>query len=156
MAFPYLDICARPMACWLSKTRGPAIMLDVTNLAPKLQVFFTQTAEAIARQTKFVQRESKMTGALFLQSVVFGFEEQPRAGLTDLVETSDDLGVVITKQGLQARITDAVPFLRAGFERGLRLLRHDLRLEMAVLKQFSGLFITDSTVIALPASLRTE
>ena len=131
-------------------------MLDVTNLAPKLHVFFTQTAKAIARQTKFVQRESKMTGALFLQSVVFGFEEQPRAGLTDLVETSDDLGVVITKQGLQARITDAVPFLRAMFEQGLRLFRHDLRLEMAVLKQFSGLFITDSTVIALPASLRTE
>ena len=131
-------------------------MLDVTNLAPKLQVFFTQTAEAIARQTKFVQRESKMTGALFLQSVVFGFEEQPQAGLTDLVETSDDLGVVITKQGLQDRIIDAVPFLRTMFEQSLRLFRHVLPLEMVVLKQFSGLFITDSTVIALPESLRTE
>ena len=131
-------------------------MLDVTNLAPKLQVFFTQTAEAIARQTKFVQRASKLTGALFLQSVVFGFEDQPQASLTDLIETSDNLGLVITKQGLQDRITDAVPFLRAMFEQGLRLFRHKLPLEIPVLKQFSGLFITDSTVIALPESLCTE
>jgi hypothetical protein len=33
-----------------------------------------------------------MTGALFLQSGVFGFEEQPGACLTDLIETSEDLG----------------------------------------------------------------
>jgi hypothetical protein len=45
-------------------------MAEVTQLAPKLQVFFTQTAEAIARKTKFVQRKSKMTGALFLQSLL--------------------------------------------------------------------------------------
>lgn len=131
-------------------------MLDVANLAPKLQVFFTQTAKAIARQTKFEQRESKLTGPLFLQSVVFGFEEQPQAGLTDLIETLDDLGVTITKQGLQDRIIDAVPFLRTMFEHSLRLFRPALPLELVVLKQFSGLFITDSTVIALPESLRTE
>ena len=131
-------------------------MLDMTQLAPRLQVFFTQTAEAVARQTKFVQRASKMTGALFLQSFVFGFEDLPQASLTDLIETSDDLGVVITKQGVQDRITDAVPFLRAMFEQSLRLFRHVLPLELAVLKQFSGLFITDSTVLALPESQRTE
>ena len=131
-------------------------MIDVTQLAPKLHVFFTQTAEAIARKTKFVQRKSKMTGALFVQSLVFGFEEQPAACLTDLVETSDDLGVAITKQGLQDRIQEGVPFLREMFEQGLRLFRHDLPLALAVLKQFNGIFITDSTVVALPESLRSE
>ncbi len=131
-------------------------MADVTQLAPRLQVFFTQTANAMARKTKFVRRESKMTGALFLQSVVFGFEEQPDACLTDLIGTSDDLGVVITKQGLHERIQNAVPFLREMFEHGLRLFRHDLPLDAAVLKQFSGIFITDSTVVALPEGLRAE
>ena len=131
-------------------------MLQVAELAPQLQVFFTQTAQAIARQTKFVQRESKMTGPVFLQSVVLGFEEHPQAGLNDLIEISDELGVVITKQGLQDRILEAVPFLRQMFEQGLRLFRHELPLEVAVLQQFSGLFITDSTVIALPDSLCAE
>ena len=131
-------------------------MLDMTQLAPKLQVFFTQTAEAIARQTQFVRRASKMSGAVFLQSVVFGFQAQPEACLTDLIGTSDDLGVVISKQGLQDRILQAVAFLQAMFEHGLRLFRHAGPLEVAALKQFRGIFITDSTVIALPASLRGE
>jgi hypothetical protein len=131
-------------------------MADTTQLAPRLQVFFTQTAEAIAHKTKFVQRKSKMTGAVFLQSVVFGFEEQPGACLTDLIETSEDLGVAISKQGLQGRIKDAVPFLQEMFEQGLQLFRHELPLDMAVLKQFVRIFLTDSTVVALPEALRDE
>ena len=131
-------------------------MADVAQLAPRLQVFFTQTAEAIARKTKFVQRKSKMTGALFLQSVVFGFEEQPDACLTDRIETSEDLGVAISKQGLQGRIKNAVPFLQEVFEQAVRLFRHELPLDLAVLKQFAGLFITDSTAVALPEALRDE
>jgi len=131
-------------------------MADVAQLAPRLQVFFTQTAEAIARQTKFVQRKSKMSGAVFLQSVVFGFEEQPDACLTDLIETSEDLGVAISKQGLQGRIENAVPFLQEMFEQAVRLFRHELPLDLAVLKQFASIFITDSTVVALPEVLRDE
>jgi hypothetical protein len=135
---------------------GQATMADVTQLAPKFQVFFTQTAEAIAHKSGFVQRESKLTGAVFLQSVVFGFVEQPDACLTDLIGTSDDLGVPITKQGLHGRIQRAVPFLREMFEHSLHLFRHDLPLDVAVLKQFSGVFITDSTVVTLPESLQAE
>ena len=131
-------------------------MADVAQLAPRLQTFFTQTAEAIGRKTEFVQRKSKMTGPLFLQSVVFGFEEQPEACLTDLIETSEDLGVAISKQGLQGRIQNAVPFLQEMFEQGVRLFRHELPLDMAVLKQFASIFITDSTVVALPEALRDE
>jgi hypothetical protein len=97
-----------------------------------------------------------MTGAVFLQSVVFGFEEQPDAGLTDLTGTSEDLGVAISKQGLQGRIQQAVPFLQEMFDQGLRLFRHTLPLDLAVLKQFAGIFITDSTVVALPEALRDE
>jgi hypothetical protein len=131
-------------------------MQDVTQLAPTLQAFFTETADATARETKFVQRESKMTGAIFLQSVVFGFEERPEACLTDLIGMSDDLGVSITKQGLHDRLQRAVPFLGEMFEHSLRLFRHDLPLEAEVLKQFKGIFITDSTVITLPEALRAE
>ena len=98
-------------------------MAEGAQLAPRLQVFFTQTAEAIVRKTIFVQRKSKMTGVLFLQSVVFGFEEQSGACLTDLIETSEGLGVAISKQGLQGRIKGAVSFLQEMFEQGLWLFR---------------------------------
>ena len=103
-------------------------MIEVTHLAPELQDFFTRVAERVARETKFVQRESKLTGALFLRALVFGFADEPQANLEDLVETLDALGVPITKQGLQDRIMDAVPFVKTMFERSLRLLRPQVRL----------------------------
>ncbi len=131
-------------------------MLDVAQLAPRLRIYFTQTADALARETGFVQRESKLTGAIFVQSLVFGFQEQPEASLGDLIETCHDLGADVTRQGLHDRLPDAVAFLKAMVEQGLRVFRHQLPLEVAVLKQFTAIRLTDSTQIALPVALRDE
>lgn len=131
-------------------------MPDVAQLAPRLQAFFNKQADEAARQTQFVQRASKLSGPLFLQTLVFGFMEAPEASLVDLIETANDLGVDITKQGLHERIQRAVPFLKQMFQDSLELFRNDWPLEIAVLNQFSGIFVTDSTVIGLPACLQAE
>lgn len=131
-------------------------MLDMTTIAPQLQSFFTKQADQVARATKFVQRTSKLTGALFLQTLVFGFINEPKASLTTLIETSDDLGVEISKQGLQERIQNAELFLKQMFQASMALLRNELPLDLALLKQFSAILLTDSTVIDVPASLQTE
>jgi len=131
-------------------------MLDVSTLTPKLQTFFTQTAQAVARSSGFVTRTSKLTGALFLQLLTFGFLSNPNASLTDLVETSQDLGVTITKQGLQIRLEEAVPFLQAMFQQGLTLFQNSLRLDLQALQSFSAIYLTDSSSIALPAALHSE
>ena len=131
-------------------------MLDVSTLAPKLHTFFTQTASAVAQSSGFVRRTSKLTGALFLQVLTFGFLSNPHAALTDLVETSQELGVTITKQGLQTRLEEAVPFLQAMFQQGLTLFQNNLRLEVKALQAFSAIYLTDSSSIALPAALHSE
>lgn len=130
--------------------------MDIATMAPDLQAFFTETAETTARATKLVQRQSKLTGAVFLQSMVFGFAANPQACLTDLVEVSEDLGVSISRQGLQERIQDAVPFMQVMFERSLSLFRQKWPLELARLQQFSHIFITDSTTVALSPALQAE
>jgi len=79
-------------------------MTDLGTLAPKIQTFFTQTANTVAGTIGFVERISKLTGALFLQTLTFGFLDKPDASLTkvtsvsELTETSHDLGVTLTKQ----------------------------------------------------------
>lgn len=131
-------------------------MLDVSALAPSLQTFFTPTAQDVAQTNGFVKRTSKLTGALFLQVLTFGFLSNPDASLTDLVETSQDLGVTISKQGLQTRLGEAVPFLQAMFQQGLTLFRNTLRLEVTPLQSFSAIYLTDSSTIALPPALHSE
>ena len=131
-------------------------MFDVSTLAPKLHTFFTQTAQAVARTSGFVTRSSKLTGALFLQILTFGFLGKPDASLTDLVETSQELGVTITKQGLQTRLEEAVPFLQTMFQQALTLFQHTLRLDLTALHSFSAIYLTDSSAIALPPALQRE
>lgn len=130
--------------------------MDCSTLAATIQSFFMETAQTVARETKFVTRTSKLTGALFLQTLTFGFLENPDASLTGLVETSHDLGVTLTKQGLQTRIEDAVPFLQTMFQRALTLFCSAVPLDAEILRQFTSIYLTDSTTVALPDQLQTE
>ncbi len=131
-------------------------MTDIRTLAPKIQTFFNQTANHVARATGFVERASKLTGALFLQTLTFGFLDDPDASLSGLVETSHDLDVTITKQGLQTRITDAVPFLKEMFQQGLLLFHNALPFDLKLLQQFTAILITDGSTVALPDVLKDE
>jgi len=131
-------------------------MTDLGTLAPKIQTFFTQTANTVAGTIGFVERISKLTGALFLQTLTFGFLDKPDASLSELTETSHDLGVTITKQGLQTRIENAVPFLTEMFQQALALFRNELPLELKTLHQFTAIFLTDSSTVALPDAMQDE
>jgi hypothetical protein len=131
-------------------------MTDFNTLASTIQTFFNQTAHTVARATDFVTRTSKLTGAGFLQTLTFGFLDDPDASLTGLVETSHDLGVTITQQGLQTRIDHAVPFHKEMFQRALALFRQALPLDLTLLRQFTAIYLTDGTMIALPAQLQDE
>lgn len=129
---------------------------DLGTFAPMIQTFFTQTADQVARTEGFVERVSKLTGALFLQTLVFGFLDQPDASLNGLTDTSQDLGVTLTKQGLQSRIEHAVGFLTEMFQQAMALFRNELPLDLQVLQQFTAIFLTDSSSVALPDVLKDE
>ena len=131
-------------------------MTDISTVAPKIQTFFNRIANQVARATGFVERASKLTGALFLQTLTFGFLDDPDASLSGLVETCHDLDVTITKQGHQTRITDAVPFLKEMFQQGLALFHNALPLDLKLLQQFTAIFITDGSTVALPDILKDE
>ncbi len=111
----------------------------------------------LGRETKFVQRESKMTASKFAQTLVLGFLDNPQATLSDLVQVSEELDVDITPQGLQNRINrEAVGFLHRLLERSLSLMRDVERLPGAVLDQFTAVNISDSSIITLPAAMQDE
>ena len=100
---------------------------DLGTFAPLIQTFFTQTANQVARTDHFVERVSKLTGALFLQILVFGFLDHPDASLNGLTDTGQDLGVTLTKQSLQGRIENAVGFLTEMFQQAVTLFRNGNR-----------------------------
>jgi len=50
--------------------KAEVTMIDHKVMAQTFRTFFEQTAEAIAHQTGFVLRRSKLTGATFVQTLV--------------------------------------------------------------------------------------
>jgi hypothetical protein len=130
-------------------------MIDHHAMAQAFRTFFEKTAETAARQTKFVIRRSKLTGSIFVQTLVCGWAEQPEASLNDLAETAADLGVSITAQGLDERINAAaVALFEALSQESLRWFQQRRPLDVAVLRQFTAVEILDSSYIALPATLK--
>lgn len=130
----------------------------VKTMSPLVKKFFSTSAEKFAKETQFVQRTSKMTGPLFLQTFVFGLVAQTRASLNDLVEFCDEhFGVSITIQGFDDRITPVtLLFMRKMFQLALRVFRQTHHVPVAVLTQFPAINLTDSTGIELPESLAEE
>lgn len=129
---------------------------DLGTFALMIQTFFTQTTDQVARAEGLVERVSKLTGSLFLQTLVFGFLDHPDASLNGLTDTSQDLGVTLTKQGLQSRIENAVGFLTEMFQQAMVLFRNELPLNLKVLNQFTAIFLTDSSTVAVPDLLQDE
>src|SRR5262245_49695340 len=84
----------------------------LTELATQLQDLFTTEADDRAAATGFVQRRRTLTGPAFLQIVVFGWLEHPDASLPDLAVFADELGIHVSSQALDQRLTAAaVQFL---------------------------------------------
>jgi len=132
-------------------------MISVAQMGQALQEIFGETADKVARETKFVQRESKMTGSKFMQTWVLGFLQHPEASLNILSQVAEDIGVSITRQGLQERLTpSAAQFLEEMFECSKAALQNKIPISLALLTQFEAIQLVDSSGIGLPDSLADE
>jgi hypothetical protein len=132
-------------------------MINVAHVGQALQKLFEETADEEARATKFVQRESKMTGSKFLLTWVIGFLQHPKASLNILCQVAADVGVSITKQGIQKRLTPAtVEFFEEMFNYAKAMLQNKIPISLELLTQFTAVELVDSSGIGLPDSLADE
>ena len=132
-------------------------MINVTQMGQKIQSLLGKKAEEVAKESKFVQRQSKMTGVVFLLTVVLGFLEEPKASLNFLCQVAEDLGVSISKQGLQERLTDnAVEFMKQMFGLVKENMENKVPIPLKLLTQFKVVQLMDSTVITLPKTQAEE
>lgn len=122
----------------------------------QLRVLLDTLTTQIGYEAGFVQRESKMSGAIFVKTFVLGCLDKPNASLNDLVQYSQRLGVSISEAGLQQRIQQpGVNLLRDLMQQTIAVCRQKSSLPQSVLHPFSQVNIVDSTDITLPANLQT-
>ena len=64
----------------------------IQQLSEMLQALLTEDANRIGRESGFIQRERKFSGASFAQSMVFGWQANPKASLEDLCQSAQVCG----------------------------------------------------------------
>jgi DDE family transposase len=129
-------------------------MCSVPRLAKTLQPLVTTVADEAARETGFVRRVRRLTGATFVQTLVFGWLGQPAASYSQLAQTGAACGLAISAQGLAQRFgAPAAACLRRVLEAALRQVLAAAPVALPILRRFNGVYISDSTTVVLPDAL---
>ena len=82
-----------------------------------MQKLLTHTADEAARECGLVQRNRKLTGSALVQTLVFGWLANPEASYDQLAQTAGTLGIAVTRQAIEQRLTlEAADTLKATLE----------------------------------------
>jgi len=127
----------------------------IAELSKILQAVLIDDAERIGRESGFIQRQRKLSGASFVQSLVFGWQANAEASLEELCQCAAIGGVGISPQGLQERLNSppAAEFMRQMLDQSLTYLVTGQTQQMTWLGRLKGVYIQDSTTIHLALSL---
>ncbi len=129
-------------------------MSILTQVAKAMQVVLTKTADIIGHETGFIQRQRKFSGSSFIQTLVFGWLDEPEATLEELCQTAAVLDIQISSPGLNKRFTpQASDCLGKVLEEAVSTVIASDPVAIPVLQRFNGVHIQDSSVVTLPDEL---
>ena len=129
-------------------------MASIPQVAKALRTVLTRVATRAAHTTGFGQRRSKLSGAKFVQTLVFGWLATPQATYAELTQTAATLGVRLSPQGLEQRFTaQAAQCVARVLQAAVQQVSAAAPVAIPLLQRFTAIYIQDSTQVQLPAVL---
>lgn len=120
----------------------------------EIQNMLDAYAQEANQWAHFSKHDSAINAQTFVQILVLGWLKKKDGSLNELAHAARDLGLRVTGSALHERMGQAAVVLLAGvLKRTLEVLQKPCPLPLEVLKKFSGIYITDSTQIALPKQM---
>jgi hypothetical protein len=127
---------------------------SLPQVAEAIHAVLTDISDETARSTGYCVRQSKLTAAAFVQTVVLGWWQHPGATLTQLSQTAAMRGTTISPQGLDQRFTAAsAALLRERLTAAVAQVVTADPVATALLGRFSGVYLLDSSTVTLPDAL---
>ncbi len=131
-------------------------MSSVTHVKEAIQTLFA-SADALARQTGFVQREQagKVSGKRFAACVVLGLLQRGEVTMSDLSHFATHLQMTISTQGLHDRFTQsAAAFLEGMLNIAFTQVVAADPVAIPLLRRFREVIVEDSSTFSLPDACR--
>lgn len=126
----------------------------IAQLAAILQAALTSTADELGRASGFIQRQRKLSGSSFAQTLVFAWLANPQSTMEELSQAAANVGVSVSRQALDERFTkQAAHFMERLLKEVLTAVVRGQRVQTPILARFSAVYLMDATVIHLPAEL---
>jgi hypothetical protein len=130
---------------------------SIPYVCAALHTVLTTVANTAARSTGFIRRQRTLTGASFVQALVFGFLAKSAASLDQLAQAAAAAGAPISPQGLDQRFTpQAAACLQTVLGAAAQQVVAADPVAIPLLQRFNGIYVLDSTVIMLPDALEGE
>src|SRR4051812_14093401 len=122
-----------------------------------VQQLLGEKVDEADRLSGYSQREGKLSARVLAQTLILGWLNNPTASLNQLVQYTKRLGVEVSPQGLQERLTErAVMLLAALFESSVKTWQSRQGLSLEVLEHFKAVYLVDSSQAKLPLWLSQE
>jgi hypothetical protein len=133
----------------MSAPKESRMTITIDQLADALKTLFTTDAEQAAKDSGMIRRRRKLTGAAFVQAVVFHWLDNPRATIDEVIEDLD-----LSEQAFNERLDDrAADCLRRVLEEALARLFAARPEAIPLWRRFAATAVEDVTVVGLPAEL---
>lgn len=130
-------------------------MESVAQVAQVLTQILESEANQLAKQTGWQQRERKLSGADFVQTLIFGWWQEPQISLDGLTQVLGRREVVISSSGLNQRFTQEGSELLREILHQLVSQQHQMLVSATwpLVRPFSAVLLEDSSIISLPEEL---
>ncbi len=117
----------------------------IARVADAMHHVLTDVADEAALQSGFVRRQRKLSGATFVQALVFGWLANPDATAEERAQAAAVRGVHISAHGLDKRCTErAAECLQRVLAAAVRrLLIAADPVAIPILRRFSGVYVYD-------------
>jgi hypothetical protein len=131
-------------------TEEASIMTTIPELAPIMQILLSQKADELARETGFIKRQRKISGARFVQTLVFSQLAHPQATYRQIHQRAITLGQSLSVQALDKRLkqVSSERFLAAMVDEALtKIVLGENKTN--ILPNFDGIYVTDGSILKL-------
>jgi hypothetical protein len=129
--------------------------ISVAELQPVLHDLFHDSADRLAKDTGFCQRQRQLSGSVFAKALVFSLLDKPASSLQDFADfASEHLGVDVSHNAFEQRFNPrAADFLASLFAAAFNRCFSARPALLPALRRFNGVFLRDASSIRLPDHL---
>jgi hypothetical protein len=129
--------------------------INVAELHTTLHDLFHDTADQLATDTGFCQRQRRLTGSVFAKTLVFSLLDKHAPSLQDYADfASEHLHVAVSHNAVEQRFNDqAIDFLAALFAAALDRCFSARPALLPLLRRFHGVYLRDASNLSLPSGL---